>query len=69
MYSVLLNSDLGSKKNLDDFTTLGCRLGQKSHFLAFGRPCSLAQFQLIAGEHGRAKQTRYGIGIGSENTS
>ena len=42
---------------------------QKGHFLAFGRPCSLAQFQLITSKHNRDKQTRYDLGIDSKNTS
>ena len=37
--------------------------------MAFDRPYLLVQFQLIAGEHSRDKQSRYGLEIDNENMS
>ena len=56
-----------SRKSLCEFATLGWRFVSKGHFFAFGRLYSLAQFQLITGEHSRGKPSRYGIRIDNEN--
>ena len=57
------------QENSGDSAILDCKLVQKGHFLAFVRPCSLAQFQLRTSERRRDKHTRYDLEIDSENMS